>query len=248
MTERGALDGFASGYSAEFKFHDENLLMLSWYAERMIATLKAREVRKLVSLGIGHGVVPRMVIESLAGHLDSYTIVEGSPRSIESFRASLGPTANVTLASAMFEDFETRQAVDAIEMGFVLEHVDDPALIVNRFKRFLRPGGSLIVVVPNALSLHRRLGQHSGLLPDPYVLSPQDQELGHQRYFDRASLEALVRDAGLQVVRTEGVFLKPLTTVQLRGLNLPPEVVRAFFSVGVDQPDLCNAIYVEATS
>ena len=56
-----------------------------------------------------------------------------------------------------------------------------------------------------------------------------------------------MRAAGLEVVRTEGVFLKCLTTSQLASLALAPEVRRAFYDVGVDHPDLCNAIYLEAT-
>lgn len=246
MTDGRALDAFAGGYAPEFKFHDENLLMLSWYADRMIATLRRRSARSLISLGIGHAVVPRAVIESLGTQLESYTIVEGSPLSIETFRSSLRPPPHVTLVNALFEEFAPRREADAIEMGFVLEHVDDPQLVVERFKTFLRPGGTLVVVVPNALSLHRRLGRDAGLLADPYRLSPQDLELGHRRYFDRASLESLMRAAGLRVERCEGVFLKPLTTGQLRRLELPPAVVRAFMSVGVEHPDLCNAIYVEA--
>jgi 2-polyprenyl-3-methyl-5-hydroxy-6-metoxy-1,4-benzoquinol methylase len=188
------------------------------------------------------------VIDSLGGELESYTIVEGSPLSIESFRASLQPPPNGTLEHALFEQFEARRLYDAIEMGFVLEHVDDPRLVVERFRAFLRPGGTLVVVVPNALSLHRRLGHAAGLLADPYRLSPQDLELGHRRYFDRASLESLLRAAGLRIERCEGVFLKPLTTDQLRRLQLPPDVVRAFMSVGVEHPDLCNAVYVEAAT
>jgi len=248
VTDGRALDAFVGGYAPQFKFHDENLLMLSWYADRMVATLRRKGVRSLISLGIGHAVVPRAVIDSLGGELESYTIVEGSPLSIESFRASLQPPPNVTLEHALFEQFEARRLYDAIEMGFVLEHVDDPRLVVERFRAFLRPGGTLVVVVPNALSLHRRLGHAAGLLADPYRLSPQDLELGHRRYFDRASLESLLRAAGLRIERCEGVFLKPLTTDQLRRLQLPPDVVRAFMSVGVEHPDLCNAVYVEAAT
>ena len=55
-----------------------------------------------------------------------------------------------------------------------------------------------------------------------------------------------MRAAGLQITGVEGVYLKCLTTSQLRALSLPAEVKRAFFTEGVEYPDLCNAIYIEA--
>ena len=41
----GDLDG-ATGYGADFPYHDENLLMLGWYAPRLERTLRARGARR----------------------------------------------------------------------------------------------------------------------------------------------------------------------------------------------------------
>lgn len=105
----------------------------------------------------------------------------------------------------------------------------------------------MVVVVPNARSLHRLLGQAAGLLDDVHRLSPEDLELGHQRYFDLDSLRRLVEGAGLRIVSAEGIFLKCLPTAQLERLALPPEVGDAFFTLGASYPDLANAIYLETT-
>jgi hypothetical protein len=43
------------------------------------------------------------------------------------------------------------------------------------------------------------------------------------------------------------VYLKPLTTAQLGSLALPAEVRRALYDVGVEHPEICNAIYMEAS-
>jgi hypothetical protein len=237
----------ATGYRPEFKFHDENLRMLSWYAERLVDALRRSGARSLLSLGIGHQVVSKRLLESVGDTLESYTIVEGSAARITELRETTALPPVVRLVHSYFESFTPAGPVDAIEMGFVLEHVDDPDLVIRRFASFLRPGGLMVVVVPNARSLHRLFGQAAGLLDDVYRLSPEDLELGHQRYFDLASLRLLVEGAGLRIAKTEGVFLKCLTTGQLRRLGLPAEIERAFFAVGADHPEIANAIYLETT-
>lgn len=236
-----------TGYRPEFKFHDENLAMLSWYAQRLSAALRRTGARSLLSLGIGHQVVSRRLLAELSGTLRQYTIVEGSEARIAELRATASLPAFVRIEHAYFEEFTPAEELDAIEMGFVLEHVEDPALVLRRYAGFLAPGGVLVVVVPNARSLHRLLGHEAGLLDDVYRLSSEDLELGHRRYFDLTSLRALVADAGLEVRAAEGIFLKPLTTAQLQGLALPPAVAEAFFKVGVSYPEIANAIYLETT-
>ena len=126
--------------------------------------------------------------------------------------------------------------------------MDDPAFILRRLHEFLAPGGRIFLAVPNARSLHRQLGHMAGLLDDMYVLSPSDFALGHKRYFDVEAISTLIRDAGFDVAKTEGMFLKPFTTGQLNTLNLPPAVWQALMKISAGYPDLSNAIYIEATA
>ena len=239
------LDDFDPAYRTAFPYHDENLAMLAWYAARLVGHVRRRRAKTLLSLGIGHMVVAEAILGSLVPELDRYTIVEGSARRITELSKGRD-LAGVEVVQDFFESFAIPEPVDAIEMGFVLEHVEDPARIVARYAEMMAPGGSMIIVVPNARSLHRLVGHEAGLLEDLYQLSPADAALGHRRYFDRDSLEALVRDAGLRVEATEGIFLKCLTTAQLSGLALPEPVARAFYEVGHSMPDICNAIWVDA--
>jgi SAM-dependent methyltransferase len=236
-----------TGYRPEFKFHEENLGMLSWYAQRLSAALLDAGARSLLSLGIGHQVVSRRLLSELSGTLQRYTIVEGSAARIAEFGETAPLPDFVQIEHAYFEEFTPGEELDAIEMGFVLEHVEDPRLVLRRYAGFLKPGGVLVVVVPNARSLHRLIGHEAGFLDDVYRLSSEDLELGHRRYFDLTSLRALVADAGLEVRAAEGILLKPLTTAQLQRLALPPAVTEAFFKVGVSHPEIANAIYLETT-
>ncbi|MBK8286574.1 MAG: methyltransferase domain-containing protein [Ahniella sp.] len=95
-----------------------------------------------------------------------------------------------------FEDFDTDECFDHINMGFVLEHVDGPALIVRRFKNFLKPGGAIFAAVPNCEALYRRIGHAAELLPDLTVLSDGDRQFGHQRYFSVDTFTRLFVEAG----------------------------------------------------
>jgi len=240
------LDAFSPAYEDQFEFHDENLVTLAWYAKRIIRSIKSRPHKRILSLGIGHQVLATAIIDTLCPSLTSYTLIEGSREIIDTFRSKMSLPANVELIHTYFEEYRPTGKFDAIEMGFVLEHVNDPAAIVQQFSKYLVPDGTMFIAVPNARSLHRLIGHEAGLLDNVYRLSPEDLQLGHQRYFDYTSLCKLVLDAGLKVVNTEGILLKPLTTGQLRSLNLPSAVVEGLLKVGVTLPTICNSMLVEA--
>lgn len=248
MNTKENLDNYQSAYQPDFRFNDENLMMLSFYAERMCNVLRSNKSKSVLSLGIGHRVVSQSIINELNHHLNRYLIVEGSPEIISDYKNRFPELSNkVEIIQTYFEEFDTPEKFDAIEMGFVLEHVDDPAQIINIFKKFLKPGGTIFLAVPNALSMHRQLGHLAGFLPDMYKLSAEDLQLGHKRYFDLNSFKKLITDCGLTIQKTEGNFMKPVTTGQLASLNLKPEIWRALMLFGIEHPDICNSIYVEAT-
>lgn len=240
------LDALTPAYGNQFKFHDENMIMLNWYARRIIQTIETRSHRSVLSLGIGHQVLPTSIIERLGSKLDKYTIVEGSRDIIESFRSKISIPQNTELIHSFFEEYRPTGKFDAIEMGFVLEHVNDPGSIVRQYSQFLASTGTLFIAVPNAKSLHRLIGHDAGLLDNVFRLSPEDLQLGHQRYFDYTTLNKLVLAAGLKIVNVEGILLKPLTSSQLGSLNLSSAVVEALLKVGVLYPEICNSILIEA--
>lgn len=245
MSEVSDLDA-CTGYRPDFPYHDENLLMLSRYAVRLERSLRDRGARRLLSLGVGHQVVSRALSSLVGPVLESYTILEGSAARIAELREG-GLPAGVEVVQGYFEDYAPPGPLDAVEMGFVLEHVVDPGLVLRRYGGFLAPGGFVAIAVPNARSLHRLVGHRAGLLDDLYRLSEHDQALGHRRYFDLESLRQLVLDCGLRPGHCEGILLKALTTAQLRALALPPAVHEAFSALGADYPDVANAIYIEAS-
>lgn len=242
------LGNYQDAYNADFKFTNEAFLMHTFYAKRLCGAMRTRNCKNILSLGIGHQYVSEAIIDLFKSGMQHYVVVEGSPEIINSYKKTLGQVpAGMEIVESYFEEFDTKEKFDAIEMGFVLEHVDDPAVVVNRFKKFINPDGKIFITVPNARSMHRQLGNLAGFLPDVYQLSKEDHQLGHKRYFDLKSLSKLVVDCGLKVDKTEGLYLKPFTTAQLNSLNLKPEVYEALLVLGIEHPDLCNSLYIEAS-
>jgi hypothetical protein len=77
-------------------------------------------------------------------------------------------------------------------MWHVLEHVPEPFGAVARAAGLLRPGGRLVISVPNVESLQARIGgEHWFHLDLPR----------HQFHFGPRSISALVRRAGLRIDR-----------------------------------------------
>lgn len=233
------LDKFSAAYETSFAYEFDNNIMLNWYPERIMKA--AGREQALLELGLGHGYSSQRFSEFFATH----DVVDGSPAVIERFRTHF-PDCKAAIHEAYFEDFSPDRQYDLIVMGFVLEHVEDPGLILRRFRQFLNPGGRCFVAVPNGETLHRRFGRAANLLSDYFALSAADLALGHRRVYSLATLREEMEKAGYVVERTEGIFLKPLTTAQLLSLNLDEAITRAMCEVGIDYPELCAGLLIEA--
>ncbi|MBC2836292.1 class I SAM-dependent methyltransferase [Paragemmobacter straminiformis] len=237
MTE--GLDSFLDAYGDDFAYAFDNAIILNWYPRRIMARFPSHA--HVLELGIGHG----LTCNHFAQHFEEYHVIDGSSAVIAKFRKSY-PNAPITLHEGYFENFETDRRFDLIVMGFVLEHVDDPALILRRFRQFLKPNGKVVMTVPNAESLHRQLGQAAGLLPDLMQLGDGDRALGHVRNFTLQTLTSMIETAGYRVTSSEGLFLKPFTTSQLKSLSLSKPIIDALCKIGVQHPELSAALMVEA--
>ena len=78
--------------------------------------------------------------------------MDPDPKAAESLRARLGLDVRPSL-----EDFADRVGeFDLITVSHVIEHLADPVGTLHGLRRFLAPGGRLIVVTPNANSLGAR--------------------------------------------------------------------------------------------
>ncbi len=218
----------------------DNDILLNWYPQRIINSLSHEA--SLLELGLGHG----HTVKYFADSFKSYRILEGSRQVIQQFRTHHNDR-NVSIVETFFEDFATSEKFDVISMGFILEHVSDPKAILKQYREFLSPNGRLYIAVPNAAVLNRRVGMLAGLLDDMTTLSDHDYVLGHKRYYTVDSLKDDIQASGFCVERLEGIYLKPLTTKQMIGLNLDERVIRALCHVGIDYPELSCGILAEVS-
>lgn len=239
MKKTENLDAVTSEYKPNAITAIENELILNWYPKRVID--KIGHCETLLELGIGHGYTARLFNDVA----DRHVIIEGSQLVIDMFKEN-NPDFSGDVINSYFENFETIEKFDAIVMGFVLEHVDDPALVLARFKQFLKPDGRLFVGVPNAKSLNRRLGLELGKIDNIYSLNANDLALGHKRQYSLETLRSEIEHQGYRIANEEGIYLKPLPLAVLKTMPDFEENLQAMLRVGIDFPELCVALLVEA--
>ncbi|HWH08047.1 MAG TPA: methyltransferase domain-containing protein [Candidatus Thermoplasmatota archaeon] len=141
------------------------------------------------------------------------------------------------------ESFRTERRFGTLVVNSVLEHVPDAVGFLRRCRDLLVPGGTLLVTVPHAYSLHRRLGVAMGMLPDVHAFTPGDHAIGHQRVYDWPMLESHLKDAGFVVAERGGIFLKPLSNAQMEAW--PKPIVDGLDVLGREMPDLATMLYAK---
>lgn len=162
--------------------------------------------RTVLDLGYGAGIVTRALLDARKHVL----CVEGSPHVF----AKIDKRAMAVLNR--FEDFDPTpdDRFDTVVASHVLEHVADPRALLAK----LRPcADRIIVLVPNAQSLHRRLAVAMGLQPTPETLSERDKIEGHVRVYTLAQLREDLIYTGWSPIMARGFMVKTLPNSMMLG-------------------------------
>jgi len=123
------------------------------------------------------------------------------------------PAATLLQADATHLPFEAE--FDVIGAFDVIEHIAEDVRALLEFHRALRPGGGLLLTVP----------QH------PWLWSAADKRAGHQRRYTRAELRDKVRRAGFTIIRDTSFvsLLLPLIALSRRKqVREPADPMREF--------------------
>lgn len=216
----------------------------------------------LLDLACGDGLLTQL----MASRFRRVVGVDASAIHLERARNVL---PSVEFRQALLEDLDLAEKFDTVTMLMVLEHVIDPIAALRGAARNLSADGRLIVHVPNAAAINRKIAVRMGSLKTCEELSPFDiNVVGHRRSYSLKSLREDFMRAGLKVIATGGVFYKMLSTPQIDWLlkNGPweenafgwgrvgaeprdwrAEFCRACYEIGLERPEDCNVIYAVGT-
>lgn len=216
----------------------------------------------LLDMPCGDGVLTAMLAPSFARVVG----IDASSKHLELAKQTL---PEVEFHEALIEEFETPERFTTITMLNILEHVVDPISVLKKAASLLDDDGVLLVHVPNANAINRRLAVLMGTLTDCEELSPFDiQVVGHRRSYTLKTLSADIAAAGLKVTDTGGVMYKSLSTPQMdwflkNGLweeggfgwgrigaddkDWRAEFCRASYELGKQHPEDCNIIFACVT-
>ena len=194
-----------------------------------------------IFMGLGEG----SLLERMGPRFEACFVVEASDFLIARARERFAGLRGMHLINSYFENYEPAHGQEAsfILGNHVLEHLTDPVDVLRKTLRWLKPNGIAIFTVPNATSIHRRIGVHLGVLQKDSALSEQDKVVGHQRVYDSARLRADVIAGGYTVVEEGGFNLKLVSQAQM--IDWPEALHAAIYRVSRECPaDLCSNLYV----
>lgn len=176
------------------------------------------------------GCMDGMMTSLLMKDFDNLLVVDGSELAIERLKENIN-SSNIDTMVGLFEDVTIESKFDTIIMGHILEHVDDPVSILEKFKNNLSYGGRIIISVPNAKSFHRMAGVRMGLLESIYDLNENDRLIGHKRVYDFDSLKSDIDAAGLSIIFRDAYWIKFLSHKQIEE-TWDQKLIEAYMELG----------------
>lgn len=113
--------------------------------------------------------------------------IENSGIEIENNAYNYTRSINLKTELVSFENFKPKKTYSVITMCDVLEHIEDPAMALEKAYKMLEPGGLLYIQVPNVIGFKIPYGDHLGL---PH----------HLWQFSPAPLKKLSEQAGFKLI------------------------------------------------
>jgi SAM-dependent methyltransferase len=236
-----ALDAYADTYYLNGEIADVDIEELGQLLS-VGRTIEAMgDARRVLEMGFGTGLVTG---ELLARGVP-IEVLEGSPKLCRVARERHG-AAGLVVHEGLFEQFAPVEPYEAVLAMHIAEHVDDPVSLFAMVREWIAPAGAIVVVVPNAESLHRRLAVRMGLQGRLDDLSPRDELVGHQRVYDLERLRADLAAAGFEPREEFGYQLKTVPNAMMA--DWPHGLLAALVEISEEIPPAMLAnIGVRAT-
>lgn len=201
------------------------------------------KVGSLLELGSHTGNFTKRLLP----YFNDITCVEASGEAISEAKLALGDS--VTYVNSCFETAVLPRRYDNIILTHVLEHLDDPVLVLKRINdEWLNDGGRLFLVCPNANAPSRQIAVKMGLITHNAAVTPAEAAHGHRCTYSLDTLERDAVAAGLKVVQRSGIFFKALANFQWDRLLQTDIISEAYlegcYQLGQQYPDLCSSIFL----
>jgi ubiquinone/menaquinone biosynthesis C-methylase UbiE len=162
------------------------------------------DAKRVLELAAGTGRVTRQLLANLAADAELVATDLNEPMLAEAQRRIVDPRVKWQTADAQALPFPDR-SFDAVACQFGLMFMPDKLLALREMRRVLRPGGTLLLNVWDALELNSASMVLHALAFDSF---PDDPPLFFKTPFsmtDAPVLEALAREAGFHTVRVDTV-------------------------------------------
>ncbi|MDH3787333.1 MAG: bifunctional 2-polyprenyl-6-hydroxyphenol methylase/3-demethylubiquinol 3-O-methyltransferase UbiG [Xanthomonadales bacterium] len=213
--EREKFDSVASGWwdpEGSFRpLHDLNPARLKFIADRAeIAD------RPILDVGCGGGILA----ESLARKGGNVTGIDVAPKVLAIARLHLHESGlDVDYRETTIEQqaLETPEHFDVVTCMEMLEHVPEPASVIQSVQELLKPGGHAFFSTLNRTPLAFALG----IVGAEHIarLLPRGTHR-YDRFIRPSELSAWAREAGLVVEDISGLHYNPLTRSVMLGGNV----------------------------
>lgn len=181
----------------------------------VLRALHALQPKSLIEVGCGQ--------DSIFNHLDSSvvgTIVEPI-MSLTAGQDLASHLPKIKVINSMFEDVQVgmTEPAEVVLLSSILHEVSDAKLLLETSSRFLQSKGAIVLVVPNAWSIHRFVGERKKIISSLEEQSDTQRKMQQkQPVYSPDSLTIFLENCGFAVEDLRTFFPKLTSHPQMQHL------------------------------
>lgn len=232
---------YAAAYNAEYDFEAH---LVRARQNSCLRFLSAKQPLSVLEVGCGASLLADR-LDEISHPIGTWQIVEPAAAFALPARERLAAMPGFGVTVGYLEDCESElrarapTGYDAVLLSSVMHETSEPLRLLRSAAALLAPHGWLLVNVPNALSMHRLLAVHMGLIDRPDAVTERNSKLGQGIVHTVDSVRTLLAAAGFAPPEFEGYMMKFLTHVQMQNLvdSIGPAIVTGLEQLGRQFPD-----------